>query len=207
MIRQRFEKKVQNLIDNWRSEYLGMSESMNYVNLGVEDERDEGLSNYEFHEWGQDTVNVFADFMEKTVVRHQWFEMEPTQANIKRFRRFLSMQAASNLFLSPELKTQFQVQFYNSSLSVLIPVYVTDLSQIDFKECYDNLNKCRSIYVRPVEGKRWTKNKVARVVSHIRNDLGREPAVKVAMREKTKTLLGRSRWLELDVKKTEGQNQ
>ena len=198
MTKHQFEKKIQDLISNWRSDYWGMSDCIDYVNLGVDDERDEGLSNYEFHEWGQDAVDSFADFMEKTVIRRQWFGKKPTKAAIKQLQRFLWMQAASNLYLAPELNTQFQVQFY-SSWGELFPVYVTDLCQIGFKECFDNLNKCQLICVRPVEGKRWTRNKVSRVVSHIRNDLGHDLAVKVAMREKTKTLLGRSRWLNLDV--------
>jgi hypothetical protein len=198
MTKHQFEKKVQELISEWRGNYDSLSSCIDYVNLGVEDERDEGAEEWEFQDFGRSTVDSFADFMEKTVIRRQWSAMKPTKANIGRLERFFRMQAVSNLYLDPELKAQFQVQFY-SSWGELFPVYVTDLCQIGFKECFDNLNKCQLICVRPVEGKRWTRNKVSRVVSHIRNDLGHDQPVKVAMREKTKTLLGRSRWLNLDV--------
>ncbi|HUL01464.1 MAG TPA: hypothetical protein VLX29_11530, partial [Nitrospirota bacterium] len=185
MIKQRFEKKVQDLIDKWHSEYLWMSDAIDYVNLDIDDERDEGIEEWEFQDLGRSLVDGFAEFMEKTVIRRQWSAMEPTKANIERLERFLRMQAASNMFLASELKARFQVEFY-TNWGELFPMYVTDLSQIDFKECCANMHTCEVISVRPVEGLRWTKNKVARVVSYIRNDLG--PSIKVAMQGKTKPL-------------------
>ena len=205
MTKRQFEKKMQDIISKWRDDYWSLSSCIDYKNLGIDDDRDEGIEEWEFQDMGRSLVDGFADFMEKTIIRRQWSTMKPSKANIERLERFLRMQAVSNMYLASELKARFQVQFY-TSWGELFPVYVTDLSQIDFKECFDNMHTCEVISVRPVEGLRWTINKVAQVVSHIRNDLGREPAVKVAMPQKIKRLLGRSRWLDLDVVNPERKN-
>jgi hypothetical protein len=196
MKKQNFEKKIRDLISRWESDHRLLSHSIDYANFNVDDDRDEGMSEFEFHEYGGGCVQSFTEFFNDVIIRRLTSGMEPSRANVEKLKRFLTMQAVKKDFIPEGIVPEYQIVLSGSGWSNRTQIFVDDLPQVDFRGSVDYLN-CKYILVKRMAGRRWTENRIKQVVDHIRKDVCGDQKYSLFMACKSNPLINRTRFLYL----------